>query len=114
MANSHESRNERFTLKDMLERMELAMSGRSGPCFTYSECRDLHAALSETEPRLYTGADLVPSSWLDPLLTGPDKVLHGEPGTWGCPEIETLLNAIRERIQRADGIKTVTEHLNGK
>jgi len=39
---------------------------------------------------------LFPTNWLDPLLTGKDKVL-GEP-PYGCPDIEALLNAIKERI----------------
>ena len=33
-------------------------------------------------------SDLVPTNWLDPLLTGPDAVLKGTGGTWGCPDIE--------------------------
>ena len=39
----------------------------------------------------------VPTSWLDPLLTGTTKVV-GEP-PYGCPDIERLLNAIRKRIE---------------
>ena len=43
-------------------------------------------------------ADQVPTTWLDDLLTGPNKVLHGNGGTWGCPEIENLCRAINARI----------------
>ena len=43
-------------------------------------------------------SDGVPTSWLDPLLTGPDAVLKGH-GPWGCPDIEALLNAVRKRVQ---------------
>lgn len=42
-------------------------------------------------------ADAIPSSWLDPLLTGKNKVI-GEP-PYDCPDIEHLLNGIRERIK---------------
>lgn len=41
----------------------------------------------------------VPHSWLDPLLTGEQAVLKGKGGTWGCPDIERLLNAVRERLR---------------
>ena len=44
-------------------------------------------------------ADAVPSSWLDDLLTGPNRVLSGNPGMWGCPDIERLLNAVRKRVE---------------
>lgn len=40
----------------------------------------------------------VPTNWTDPLLTGPQAALNGEAGTWGCPDIERLLNGIRSRI----------------
>lgn len=48
-------------------------------------------------PRAVTPADAVPCNWLDPLLSGPDAVLKGA-GPWGCPDIERLLRAIRERV----------------
>jgi hypothetical protein len=41
----------------------------------------------------------VPATWLDPLLSGDEKVLPGQ-GPWGCPDIERLLNAIRERLRK--------------
>ncbi len=47
-------------------------------------------------------AKLVPSNWTDPLLAGKNKALTGEAGKWGCPDIENLLNAIRERIKAAN------------
>lgn len=37
----------------------------------------------------------VPESWLDPLLTGPNRVIGDK--SFG-PDIESLLNAIRARI----------------
>ena len=43
-------------------------------------------------------AEQVPTTWLDDLLTGPNAVLKGNGGTWGCPEIEALLKAIKSRI----------------
>jgi len=42
--------------------------------------------------------DAVPTSWLDDLLSGPDAALKGSGGTWGCPDIERLLNGVRDRI----------------
>lgn len=48
----------------------------------------------------YVRADKVlaafPDSWLDPLLTGPNAVVGKPP--FGCPDIERLLAAIKERI----------------
>lgn len=41
--------------------------------------------------------DAIPTSWLDPLLTGPDAVF-GKGGPWGCPDIERLLGAIKARL----------------
>lgn len=38
----------------------------------------------------------IPTSWLDSLLTGPDAVIGK--GPWGCPDIERLLAAIKQRI----------------
>ena len=38
----------------------------------------------------------VPTTWLDPLLTGPGAVLT--PYQYNCQQIELLLHAIRERI----------------
>lgn len=43
-------------------------------------------------------AEAIPTNWCDPLLTGPDAVLRGKGGTWGCPDIERLLSSIRNRI----------------
>ena len=54
--------------------------------------------LSSTPARRFS--NLVPTSWLDPLLTGPDAVLKGT-GPWGCPDIERLLLAIKKRIAEA-------------
>lgn len=41
----------------------------------------------------------VPTTWLDPLLTGPEAVLGTRGGQWGCPDIEKLLQAIRKRME---------------
>lgn len=43
--------------------------------------------------------DPIPTSWLDPLLSGPEKIIHQSP----CPEIELLCNALRERVAVARG-----------
>lgn len=47
-------------------------------------------------------ADLVPTTWLDPLLTGPDKVLP-DGNTYGPQDIERLLRAVKKRISEAEG-----------
>lgn len=39
-------------------------------------------------------AACIPTSWLDPLLTGPNKVAEFSDG----PAIEKLLRAVRDRI----------------
>lgn len=41
-----------------------------------------------------------PSNWIDPILTGPESVFGGKPGgTWGCPEVERLLHAVKARVR---------------
>lgn len=47
-------------------------------------------------------SDGVPTSWLDPLLTGPEAVLNGN-GPWGCPDIERLLRAVKKRVESLEG-----------
>lgn len=44
--------------------------------------------------------DDIPTSWLDPLLTGPDAALSKDAGKWGCPDIERLLLAIKDRMRK--------------
>ena len=44
--------------------------------------------------------DAIPENWLDSLLTGSKAALSGNAGRWGCPDIEKLLTAIRERIAK--------------
>jgi hypothetical protein len=41
--------------------------------------------------------DCLPTTWLDPMLTGKDAVLGKNP--WGCPDIEKLINAIRKKMK---------------
>jgi hypothetical protein len=49
-------------------------------------------------------SDLVPTNWLDPLLTGPDQALskmrHNQ---WNCRDIEALLRGVQDRIREAEG-----------
>lgn len=47
--------------------------------------------------------DAIPANWLDPLLSGDDKVIHKSP----CPEIEALLRAMRARIAELPTIETL-------
>ena len=41
-------------------------------------------------------SDLVPTSWLDPLLSGREAVIGRPP--YNCKDIEILLSAIKKRI----------------
>ncbi len=43
----------------------------------------------------------IPTNWCDPLLTGDNKVLHGD---FDCRDIERLLAAIRKRMENKLGI----------
>ncbi len=69
---------------------------------------DLLKALRDENARLKTSmrtaidrcAKEVPENWLDPLLTGPQAVLKGNGGTWGCRDIEALLRGVQDRIRR--------------
>lgn len=45
-------------------------------------------------------ADLVPTNWCDPLLTGKTAVIEGPP--FDCQDIERLLRGIKQRIQEAE------------
>ena len=42
-------------------------------------------------------SNLIPTTWLDPLLTGKDAVIGNFP--FGCNDIEVLLKAIKKRIE---------------
>ena len=44
-----------------------------------------------------TAADQVPTSWLDPLLSGPTAVIGQPP--YDCRDIERLLRAITARLE---------------
>lgn len=50
-------------------------------------------------------SDLVPTSWLDPLLTGPDAVLEGY--VYGPKDIERLLLAVKARLDKAQESEAV-------
>lgn len=48
-------------------------------------------------------SDLVPTSWLDPLLTGESAALPNvRRNTWNCRDIEALLRGIQDRIRTAE------------
>lgn len=49
-------------------------------------------------------SDLVPTNWLDPMLSGPKAALPNERfGKWFCCDIEALLRGIRDRILEVEG-----------
>lgn len=54
-----------------------------------------------TKRKRRTLADCIPSSWLDPLLSGPTAVIGNPP--YNGKDIERLLNAIRDRAARRRG-----------
>jgi hypothetical protein len=48
-------------------------------------------------------SDLVPTSWLDSLLTGPNAALpEVRVGKWNCRDIEALLRGVQDRIRAAE------------
>jgi len=63
------------------------------PCVSCeSTAREREAAVWEA------AAKKIPTSWLDPLLSGTTAVLPGR-GNWGCPDIEQLLRALENRLR---------------
>lgn len=44
---------------------------------------------------------LIPTTWLDPLLTGPGAVI-GSGKFYTCADIENLLRALKKRIEAAE------------
>jgi hypothetical protein len=56
-------------------------------------------------------SELIPTNWLDPLLTGKGTVLGDAP--WFCPDIERLLNAIKKRIQEWEVLIDKLSGING-
>lgn len=47
-------------------------------------------------------SELVPTTWLDGLLTGPDAVVSDASGFYTGKDIERLLAAVKKRIQDAE------------
>lgn len=47
----------------------------------------------------------LPTTWLDPLLTGDKAVLSiARRGSWNCDDIERLVTAIKHRMEKELGI----------
>ena len=59
----------------------------------------LDALRSERKPL----SDLIPTNWLDPLLTGPGAALPTM-GTIGPQHVEALLRGIKKRIEEAENV----------
>ena len=57
----------------------------------------LELQLAATQRQLAAAVESVPDTWLDTLLTGPDKVVKHLP--YNGTDIERLLSAIRERMK---------------
>jgi len=45
----------------------------------------------------HSASELIPTTWLDPLLTGKDKVIGEHP--YNGKDIERLLSALKKRIE---------------
>ena len=56
-----------------------------------------HKKAKKAKPRL---SDLVPTNWLDPLLTGPQAVVANPP--YSCLDIARLLRAVKRRLRDAE------------
>ena len=62
----------------------------------------MEAQLADAEKRgMERAIEIIPTNWLDPLLSGGQKVIHKS----HPPEIERLLLALRERIRAAMEVK---------
>jgi hypothetical protein len=57
--------------------------------------RELAALMKQEAGEMQDILACIPNNWCDSLLTGPKGVIHLSP----CPEIEALLNGVRERIK---------------
>ena len=53
--------------------------------------------IADLEAALRACVAAVPTTWLDPLFTGPEGLRYSGNG-WLCRDIEKLLNRIRQRI----------------
>ena len=74
---------------------------RTEPCLPFRTATglQLHAILAQRDALrglLEEIPALVPTNWLDPLLTGDKKVVHREDSN---RDIENVLMAVRDRIQ---------------
>ena len=77
-----------------------------------AEQAEARAEAAEQDARTLAAkcAEAVPTNWCDPLLVGSEACLHGNGGTWGCPDIERLLRAIKARIDACMGATTEQAH----
>lgn len=88
-------------LPEMIVRDVAALRGQSGKMLRVSPeelDRIVTSRVAEIADRALEAigqcAACIPSNWLDPLLSGPKKIAEFP----SCPDVEKLLNAIRERI----------------
>lgn len=74
------------------------MSCKYTECYHWGSCeRSKENILSSDAVLSEVPSDLIPTSWLDPLLTGKTAIVGNPP--YNCHEIEILLSAIRERVK---------------
>ena len=94
-------------IREMLDDCHCPSAFRDrNPCdgwLDHRKCDSLALALDafarEREASVWEeAANEIPSSWLDPLLTGPTAALTGR-ANWGCPDIERLLWELSKRLR---------------
>lgn len=85
-------------IANVCENCDVPIEGAAAEESTFNVCgRCYNKDMAAAEARgLERAAEAIPTSWLDSLLTGPDAVVGKPP--FGCPDVEALLNAIKNRI----------------
>jgi hypothetical protein len=69
-------------------------------CWDNPNLGDIEAAFLELEREVREEcAKVVPNTWLDPLLTGPEAILKGT-GPYTGTDIENLLRAVGAAIRK--------------
>lgn len=64
-----------------------------------SKYDSLTAEVSRLEQALKEAHTLIPTTWLDPLLTGPSRVISRNTGSITNPEVEELLRQIKAKVE---------------
>lgn len=65
---------------------------------SYNEAREFEFENAQQQARIAELVKAIPTTWLDPLLTGRNKVLP-EGYSYSTADIETLLSALKQRLE---------------